>query len=145
MLPDEEKEHEGHDILNKIDKAMLKLPSQLFTPLDNNKTYAVITPIIISRDHKNKCTLYIHTILRFLWEFKRKPSLLSFPAIFVFKEDCGVCVRSVEESEQNSCNLFRSSKVRICGILMGARKKTSCAIILSHVIVHSCSCFLFFF
>lgn len=68
-----------------------------------------------------------------------------FSAIFVFKEDCGVCVRSVEESEQNSCNLFRSSKVRICGILMGARKKASCAIILSHVIVHSCSCFLFFF
>lgn len=57
LLPDEEKEHEGHDILNKIDKAMLKLPSQLFTPLDNNKTYAVIIPII-SRDHKNKCTLY---------------------------------------------------------------------------------------
>uniref|UniRef100_K1PYR9 General transcription and DNA repair factor IIH helicase subunit XPD n=1 Tax=Magallana gigas TaxID=29159 RepID=K1PYR9_MAGGI len=40
LLPDEEKEHEDHNILNKINKALLKLPSQLFTPLDNNKTYA---------------------------------------------------------------------------------------------------------
>ncbi|XP_048732023.2 general transcription and DNA repair factor IIH helicase subunit XPD-like [Ostrea edulis] len=42
LLPDEKDNHsrQGHDILSNISKAMLKVPSRLFLPLDNNKTYA---------------------------------------------------------------------------------------------------------
>ena len=43
LLPDEVTEHEGqgHMIKRSLTKQMLMRPTELFAPLDNNKTYAV--------------------------------------------------------------------------------------------------------
>ena len=43
LLPGETDEHEGqgHSIKKFITKQMLRRPTELFAPLDNNKTYAV--------------------------------------------------------------------------------------------------------
>ena len=44
LLPGEQKSHEGqgHTLRSNISNEMLSKPTQLFTPLENNKTYAVI-------------------------------------------------------------------------------------------------------
>ena len=46
LLPGEVTEHQGHVIKGSVSKQLLRRPTELFTPLDNNKTYAVSSVIV---------------------------------------------------------------------------------------------------
>ena len=52
LLPGEKSEHEGlgHVIKSSVTKQLLRRPTELFAPLDNNKSYAVsLVPVV--RNH----------------------------------------------------------------------------------------------